>query len=84
MRHIRNASFLVLLAVSLVSADPFPTCTEQSEACAQGYGGNLCWAGNMYCVEGELWLSTRCVGGSCYDAYAPLYWSGECYNGACT
>lgn len=90
MRHIRNASFLVLLAVSLVSADPYPTCAEQGEACEQGFGGALCWTGTLYCVEGEVWLVTKCVGSyegnppNCWDAQSPVLWTGERYHSACT
>jgi hypothetical protein len=91
MKHFRNASFLVLLAVGLFSANAKAdwACWEQAAACEQGFGGMHClnWVIGMHCVDGTLSVATKCKEWSpsgCSDPNAQTYWEGECDLGTCT
>jgi len=64
MRNVRNFSFLAFVVAVLFSANlsaDGPTCAEQAEACAEGFGGQLCWAGSIGCFGDGMWMTSRCV-----------------------
>ena len=87
MRHIRNASFLVFLAVSLftVKVHAF-TCEQESQICELGSFGILCGI-EAFCSGGQWHMNVSCLGSvdgappTCWNIHSPVLYNTTCSMG---